>query len=125
VGLDGVPQRGGGQVRAEPFSREAIDYANGKTQDVMPVHDIETAAPILTNRQMGGFLIMHGFKNTLYNMRQDALAKSVRDFHLAETPGQYGGAVARTAGRVALQTRHVRRVRHHGQVRPRVGAARG
>jgi hypothetical protein len=88
----------------EPFSREAKDYANGKAQDVMPVHDIETAAPILTNRQMGGFLIMHGFKNTLYNMRQDALAKSMRDFNLAESPGQYGSALARAAGRVALQT---------------------
>jgi hypothetical protein len=87
----------------EPFSREAIDYANGKTQDVMPVHDIETAAPILTNRQMGGFLIMHGFKNTLYNMRQDALAKSLREFNLAETPAEYGSAIARTAGRLGLQ----------------------
>jgi hypothetical protein len=88
----------------EPFSPEAIAHADSRTQDVMPVHDAETAAPILTNRQMGGFLIMHGFKNTLYNMRQDALAKSVRDFHLAGTPSEYGGAIARTAGRVALQT---------------------
>jgi hypothetical protein len=106
----------------EPFSREAIDYANGKTQDVMPVHDIETAAPILTNRQVGGFLIMHGFKNTLYNMRQDALAKSAKDFHLARRRAvrrrrRQGRRPRRAPGR------HVRRVRHHGQVRPRVRAA--
>jgi hypothetical protein len=87
----------------EPFSKEAIDYADGKTQDVMPVHDIETAAPILTNQQVGGFLIMHGFKNTLYQFRQDALAKSSREFHLASTPAQYGSAAARTAGRIGLQ----------------------
>jgi hypothetical protein len=87
----------------EAFSREAVDYADGKTQDVMPVHDVETAAPILTNRQIGGFLIMHGFKNTLYNMRQDALAKSARDFNLAQTPGEYGSAAARAAGRIGLQ----------------------
>jgi hypothetical protein len=88
----------------DPYSPEAVRYADGRTQDVMPVHDIETAAPLLTNRQIGGFLIMHGFKNTLYNMRQDALAKTVQDFHLADSPGAYGGAIARTAGRVALQT---------------------
>jgi hypothetical protein len=87
----------------EPFSREAIDYANGKTQDVMPVHDVETAAPVLTNRQLGGFLIMHGFKNTLYNMRQDALAKTAKDFNLAQTPAEKGGALAKAAGRVGLQ----------------------
>lgn len=87
----------------EPFSEEAVHYADGMTQDVMPVHDVETAAPVLTNRQVGGFLIMHGFKNTLYNMRQDALAKSAGEFHRAETAGQYGSAIAKTAGRAALQ----------------------
>lgn len=86
---------------AEPFSEEAIAYADGKTEDVMPVHNIESAAPILTNKQVGGFLIMHGFKNTLYNMRQDALAKTVMDWHAPDV--STGSAIARTAGRVALQ----------------------
>lgn len=91
------------KFKMDPYSPEAVAYADGKTQDVMPVHDKETAAPILTNQQVGGFLIMHGFKNTLYQFRADAVNASVRDFHNAETPGQIGGAIWRTSGRVALQ----------------------
>lgn len=90
------------KFKYEPYSKEATDYADSRTQDVMPVHDLETAAPILTNRQIGGFLIMHGFKNTLYNMRADAINSSVRDF------SGVGGvsktrAVVNTIGRVGLQ----------------------
>lgn len=78
-------------------------YVNSKVQDVMPVHDLETAAPVLTNKQLGGFLIMHGFKNTLYNMRMDRINASRLDFHNAEGAAGYGSAIAKTTGRVALQ----------------------
>lgn len=91
------------KYKMEPFSPEAMDYVNSRVQDVMPVHDVETAAPILTNQQMGGFLIMHGFKSTLYNMRADAVNSSIMDFHRASSAKDYGSAVARTAGRAALQ----------------------
>lgn len=88
----------------EPFSPEAIKFADSKVFDVMPEHSIEGAAPMLSNRQLGGFIIMHGFKNTLYNLRSAAVARSMQDFHQADTGGQYVGASAKTAGRIALQT---------------------
>lgn len=91
------------RFKMEPFSPEAKAYANGKVQDVMPVHDLETAAPILTNRQLGGFLIMHGFKNTLYQFRADAVNASRLDFYRAQGATGYAGAIAKTTGRVALQ----------------------
>jgi hypothetical protein len=88
---------------AEPHSPEAMAYVNDRVNDVMPLHDVESAAPILTNQQVGGFLIMHGFKNALYQMRADAVNKSIMDFHQAEGVKATGVAVAKTAGRAALQ----------------------
>lgn len=101
----------------EPFSPEAIKFADDKVFDVMPQHDIEGAAPMLSNRQLGGFIIMHGFKNTLYNLRAAAVNKSVIEMHkatsqelwtgtdwpVAKPPGQLVGASANTAGRLGLQ----------------------
>lgn len=92
-----------GKHGMEPLSPEAIKFADDKVFDVMPDHSIEGAAPMLSNRQLGGFIIMHGFKNTMTNLRYMDVNASVMDFHKASTAGQYVGAAANTAGRVALQ----------------------
>lgn len=92
-----------GKLKLEPYSPEAVKYADGKTFDVMPQHGLLGAAPVLTNRQIGGFLIMHGFKNTLYNMRADAVNSTRLDFYKADGAGQTTGAVASMVGRIGLQ----------------------
>lgn len=69
---------------------EAIKYANGVVQDIMPTHDIETAAPLLTNRTAGALLMMHGFGSTLYNLKYRSM---VRPVSLELNRGNYGKAL--------------------------------
>lgn len=90
-------------LKMEPGTQSFKDYVNSKVQDVMPAHDIEVMAPALSNRTVGGFIIMHGFKNTLYQFRQEAIHSSRQDFYQAQSAADYGGAIARTAGRAALE----------------------
>jgi hypothetical protein len=99
-----------GGLEMEPMSKEAFDYASGVTQDVMPAHDRVVAAPAFSNRQVGMFLMMQGFRSAIYNMLQGSIASSVKDFHQAQTflPSKETGAPStvgaslRAAGKVAL-----------------------
>lgn len=69
------------------MSDEAAErHADDVVREVMPDHSIETAAPIL-NHTLGGFLIMHGFGSTLYNM-------AVRDVVQPFTEAAHKGDVA-------------------------------